>query len=118
MENEVLESAEDTEEIISIDENEKLEESNDTSVNDNLEESDNTSVNDNSEESNSSDTSSIINYNIETIDYTEQLETLTTHVEYLTNTNQQILISLHFMISIFISIFVCFILYKFLKIFF
>lgn len=49
--------------------------------------------------------------------YTEQLETLTNQVEYLTKTNQSILISINFIIAVCVGVGVCFILYKFLKIF-
>lgn len=53
-----------------------------------------------------------------TANYTEQLQTLTNQVEYLTNTNQSILISINFIIAVCVSVGVCFILHRFLKIFF
>ena len=52
-----------------------------------------------------------------TANYTEQLETLTNQVEYLTKTNQSILISINFIIAVAVGVGVCFILNKFLKIF-
>lgn len=52
-----------------------------------------------------------------TANYTEQLQTLTNQVEYLTKTNQSILISINFIIAVCAGVGVCFILHKFLKIF-
>ena len=52
-----------------------------------------------------------------TANYTEQLETLTNQVEYLTDINQSILITIYFFIAVLAGVGVCFILNKFLKIF-
>ena len=46
--------------------------------------------------------------------YTAQLETLTNQVEYLTKTNQSILISINFIIAVCVGVGVCFILKIFL----
>ncbi len=53
----------------------------------------------------------------EHIDYTEQLETLILQNEYLANSNAQLVTNDLFAISFVCGFGVCFILYKFLKIF-
>lgn len=56
-------------------------------------------------------------YQITIIDYTEHFETITEQIEYLTTTNEQLLANNMFFGSLFVSFGVCFILYKFIKIF-
>lgn len=63
-------------------------------------------------------TTTEIIYNVECIDYTEQLETLTTQIEYLTTVQEQQLVTNYFNTSLMLGCAVCFILYRFIKIFF
>jgi len=112
---EIIEEIETTEsEIIETEEPEVIkEQETDLSVNpdETEEENENGEIKENEVSSTSEE------YQITIIDYTEHFETLTEQIEYLTTTNEQLIANNMFFGSLFVSFIVCFILYKFIKIF-